>query len=71
MATLLRGKLKFLVMNFHEGEKPSLDDNNMVKLIQTRVACEPRLYANGIDNFRVHKLSRFSLALGISQRLAY
>jgi hypothetical protein len=28
------GKLKFLLINFHEGEKPSLDDDNMVKPIR-------------------------------------
>src|SRR5438874_2694961 len=33
-ATPLTGKLKFTVFNFHEGEKPSLDDDNMVKPIR-------------------------------------
>lgn len=28
------GKLKFLLINFHEGEKPPLDDDNMVKPIR-------------------------------------
>ena len=30
----LNGTLKFLVINFHEGDKPSLDDDNMVKPIR-------------------------------------
>lgn len=30
----LTGKLKFLLINFHEGEKPPLDDDNMVKPIR-------------------------------------
>lgn len=30
----LTGKLKFLLINFHEGVKPSLDDDNMVKPIR-------------------------------------
>jgi hypothetical protein len=30
----LTGKLKFVLINFHEGEKPSLDDDNMVKPIR-------------------------------------
>ncbi len=30
----LTGKLKFLLINFHEGDKPSLDDDNMVKPIR-------------------------------------
>lgn len=33
-AALLTGKLKFVLINFHEGEKPSLDDDNMVKPIR-------------------------------------
>jgi crossover junction endodeoxyribonuclease RusA len=28
------GNLKFLLINFHEGDKPSLDDDNMVKPIR-------------------------------------
>ncbi|MBI1915513.1 MAG: RusA family crossover junction endodeoxyribonuclease [Planctomycetes bacterium] len=28
------GKLKFLLINFHEGDQPSLDDDNMVKPIR-------------------------------------
>jgi hypothetical protein len=27
----LKGKLKFVLYNFREGDKPSLDDDNMVK----------------------------------------
>ena len=30
----LTGKLKFLLINFHEGDKPPLDDDNMVKPIR-------------------------------------
>src|SRR5580698_10000662 len=30
----LAGKLKLLIINFHEGEKPPLDDDNMVKPIR-------------------------------------
>jgi len=30
----LKGKLKFLLINFHEGDKPTLDDDNMVKPIR-------------------------------------
>src|SRR2546423_8235800 len=30
----LSGKLKFLLINFHEGEKPPLDDDNMVKPVR-------------------------------------
>ncbi len=30
----LKGKLKFLLINFHDGEKPPLDDDNMVKPIR-------------------------------------
>jgi hypothetical protein len=30
----LKGKLKFVVYNFHEGDKPALDDDNMVKPIR-------------------------------------
>src|SRR5437764_5659447 len=30
----LTGKLKFLVINFHEGDKPPMDDDNMVKPIR-------------------------------------
>lgn len=30
----LSGKLKFLLINFHEGDKPPLDDDNMVKPIR-------------------------------------
>jgi crossover junction endodeoxyribonuclease RusA len=30
----LKGKLKFTVYNFHEGDKPPLDDDNMVKPIR-------------------------------------
>ncbi|HYW83143.1 MAG TPA: RusA family crossover junction endodeoxyribonuclease [Spirochaetia bacterium] len=30
----LTGKLKFLLINFHEGDKPTLDDDNMVKPIR-------------------------------------
>ncbi|SRR5947209_6911088 len=30
----LTGKLKLLLINFHEGDKPSLDDDNMVKPIR-------------------------------------
>src|SRR4051794_26590283 len=30
----LGGKLKFLLINFHEGDKPPLDDDNMVKPIR-------------------------------------
>jgi crossover junction endodeoxyribonuclease RusA len=33
-STPLKGKLKFLLINFHEGEKPPLDDDNMVKPIR-------------------------------------
>ena len=33
-AAPLKGKLKFLLINFHEGEKPPLDDDNMVKPIR-------------------------------------
>jgi hypothetical protein len=29
-AAPLTGKLKFLLINFHEGDKPPLDDDNMV-----------------------------------------
>lgn len=32
--TPLNGKLKFLLINFHEGDKPPLDDDNMVKPIR-------------------------------------
>ncbi len=34
MGPLLTGKLKFLLINFHEGDKPPLDDDNMVKPIR-------------------------------------
>ena len=30
----LTGRLKFLLINFHEGDKPPLDDDNMVKPIR-------------------------------------
>jgi hypothetical protein len=30
----LKGKLRFLLINFHEGDKPPLDDDNMVKPIR-------------------------------------
>jgi len=30
----LTGNLKFLLINFHEGDKPPLDDDNMVKPIR-------------------------------------
>jgi hypothetical protein len=30
----LVGKLRFLLINFHEGDKPPLDDDNMVKPIR-------------------------------------
>ncbi len=30
----LKGKLKFLLIYFHEGDKPPLDDDNMVKPIR-------------------------------------
>jgi crossover junction endodeoxyribonuclease RusA len=30
----LTGKLKLVVINFHEGDKPPLDDDNMVKPIR-------------------------------------
>ena len=30
----LLGKLKFFLINFHEGDKPTLDDDNMVKPIR-------------------------------------
>src|SRR5438067_134960 len=30
----LTGTLKFLLINFHEGDEPSLDDDNMVKPIR-------------------------------------
>jgi crossover junction endodeoxyribonuclease RusA len=30
----LTGKLRFLLINFHEGDKPPLDDDNMVKPIR-------------------------------------
>lgn len=30
----LKGKRKFLLINFHEGDKPPLDDDNMVKPIR-------------------------------------
>jgi crossover junction endodeoxyribonuclease RusA len=30
----LTGKLKFLLMNFHEGDEPPMDDDNMVKPIR-------------------------------------
>jgi hypothetical protein len=30
----LTGKLRFLLINFHEGDKPPLDDDNMVKAIR-------------------------------------
>lgn len=30
----LTGKLKFLLINFHEGDEPSLDDDKMVKPIR-------------------------------------
>lgn len=33
-ATPLTGRLKFLLINFHEGDKPPLDDDNMVKPIR-------------------------------------
>jgi crossover junction endodeoxyribonuclease RusA len=33
-AAPLTGKLKFLLINFHEGDKPPLDDDNMVKPIR-------------------------------------
>ena len=33
-AAPLVGKLKFVLINFHEGEKPPLDDDNMVKPIR-------------------------------------
>jgi crossover junction endodeoxyribonuclease RusA len=30
----LKGKLKFMLINFHEGDNPTLDDDNMVKPIR-------------------------------------
>lgn len=33
-AAPLTGKLKFLLINFHEGDEPPLDDDNMVKPIR-------------------------------------
>ncbi|HEV3440635.1 MAG TPA: RusA family crossover junction endodeoxyribonuclease [Gemmata sp.] len=33
-AVPLTGKLKFVLINFHEGDKPPLDDDNMVKPIR-------------------------------------
>jgi hypothetical protein len=30
----LHGKLKFMLINFHEGDKPPMDDDNMVKPIR-------------------------------------
>src|SRR6266480_1632794 len=33
-AAPLTGTVKFLLINFHEGDKPSLDDDNMVKPIR-------------------------------------
>lgn len=33
-ASPLTGRLKFLLINFHEGDKPTLDDDNMVKPIR-------------------------------------
>lgn len=33
-AAPLTGKLKFLLINFHEGDKPPMDDDNMVKPIR-------------------------------------
>jgi crossover junction endodeoxyribonuclease RusA len=30
----LAGRLKFLLINFHEGDKPTMDDDNMVKPIR-------------------------------------
>jgi hypothetical protein len=33
-AAPLTGKLKFLLINFHEGDTPPLDDDNMVKPIR-------------------------------------
>jgi hypothetical protein len=29
-----KGKLRFLLINFHEGDKPPLDDDNMVKPVR-------------------------------------
>jgi hypothetical protein len=40
----LSGKLKFLLINFHEGDKPPLDDDNMVKPI--RDALNKLVYAD-------------------------
>ena len=34
IGTPLTGNLKFLLISFHEGDKPSLDDDNMVKPIR-------------------------------------
>jgi hypothetical protein len=31
---ILMGKLRFLLINFHEGDKPPMDDDNMVKPIR-------------------------------------
>ena len=33
-AAPLKVKLKFLLINFHEGDKPPMDDDNMVKPIR-------------------------------------
>jgi Holliday junction resolvase RusA-like endonuclease len=33
-AAPLTGKLKFLLINFHEGDEPSHDDDNMMKPIR-------------------------------------
>jgi hypothetical protein len=33
-AAPLSGRLKFVVINFHEGDKPPMDDDNMVKPIR-------------------------------------
>src|SRR5882757_7341019 len=33
-AAPLTGKLKFVLINFHDGDKPPLDDDNMVKPIR-------------------------------------
>jgi len=34
IGTPLAGKLKFVLINFHEGDKPPLDDDNMVKPVR-------------------------------------
>jgi crossover junction endodeoxyribonuclease RusA len=68
----LTGKLKFLLINFHEGDRPPLDDDNMVKPIRDalnkfvydddrQIRCSETLQVSIDAPIRIRKASKILL----------